>query len=303
MTALSSSAEVAGLPPRRVALSPRSAAIALLVPPLALILFFFVIPLAYLFYASFLEPSQSELFGSRLTLSNYTSVLSDEFYQLIIRRTLLVSGIVVGLSILIGYPAALYIARLTPRGRLMMLMLLMLPLMVSNVVRAYGWVAILGRRGIVNGTLQSAGVIERPLSLLYGMEAISLGLLTVLLPYVIISIANTLVQIDKVYGEAAHSLGAGPLRTFIHVTWPLSSPGVAAGLMLSFFLMLSAYVTIALLGGPRYKLLVSMIYDSVVAFQWPKAAAIAFILLAIALAGALIIQLVLRPQRVRGKGA
>lgn len=300
---MSSSAEVAGLPPRRVALSPRSAAIALLVPPLALILFFFVIPLAYLFYASFLEPSQSELFGSRLTLSNYTSVLSDEFYQLIIRRTLLVSGIVVGLSILIGYPAALYIARLTPRGRLMMLMLLMLPLMVSNVVRAYGWVAILGRRGIVNGTLQSAGVIERPLSLLYGMEAISLGLLTVLLPYVIISIANTLVQIDKVYGEAAHSLGAGPLRTFIHVTWPLSSPGVAAGLMLSFFLMLSAYVTIALLGGPRYKLLVSMIYDSVVAFQWPKAAAIAFILLAIALAGALIIQLVLRPQRVRGKGA
>jgi ABC-type spermidine/putrescine transport system permease subunit I len=286
-----------------MALSPRFAAIALLVPPLVLILFFFVIPLAYLFYGSFLEPSQSELFGSRLTLSNYTSVLSDEFYQLIIRRTLLVSGIVVGLSIVIGYPAALFIAKLTPRGRLMMLMLLMLPLMVSNVVRAYGWVAILGRRGVVNGTLQSTGVIERPLSLLYGMEAISLGLLTVLLPYVIISIANTLVQIDKVYGEAAQSLGAGPLRTFIHVTWPLSSPGVAAGLMLSFFLMLSAYVTIALLGGPRYKLLVSMIYDSVVAFQWPKAAAIAFILLAIALTGALILQLVLRPQRVRGKGA
>ena len=118
----------------------------------------------------------------------------------------------------------------------------------------------------------------------------------------IISIANTLVQIDRVYGEAAHSLGASPLRTFIHVTWPLSSPGVAAGLMLSFFLMLSAYITIALLGGPRYKLLVSMIYDSVVAFQWPKAAAIAFILLALALFGALIIQLVLRPQRVRGKG-
>jgi putative spermidine/putrescine transport system permease protein len=286
----------------RVRLSLRSVAVALLVPPLALVILFFVIPLSYLFYGSLLEPSQTDLFGSRLTLANYTSVLSDDFYQLILLRTILVSGIVVGLSILIGYPAALFVARLTPRGRLVMLMLLMLPLMVSNVVRAYGWVAILGRRGIINGTLQSAGLIERPLSLLYGMEAIALGLLTVLLPYVIISIANTLVQIDKVYGEAAQSLGASPLRTFIHVTWPLSSPGVAAGLMLSFFLMLSAYVTIALLGGPRYKLLVSMIYDAVVAFQWSKAAAIAFILLGIALTGALAIQLVLRPQRVRGKG-
>ena len=298
MKALSSSVEFV-----RVALTLRSAALALLVPPLALILVFFVVPLAYLFYGSFLEPSQSDLFGSRLTLSNYTNVLSDDFYQLIISRTIKVSAIVVGLSILIGYPAALFVARLTPRGRLMMLMFLMLPLMVSNVVRAYGWVAILGRRGIVNGSMQSVGLIERPLSLLYGIEAIALGLLTVLLPYVIISIANTLVQIDKVYGEAAQSLGAGPLRTFIHVTWPLSSPGVAAGLMLSCFLMLSAYVTIALLGGPRYKLLVSMIYDSVVAFQWPKAASIAFILLAIALAAALLILLVLRPQRVRGKGA
>ena len=286
-----------------MALTLRSATVALLVPPLALVLFFFVFPLSYLFYASFLEPSQSELFGSQLTLSNYTNLLSDSFYHLIIMRTVLVSAVVVGLSILIGYPAALLVARLTPRGRLMMLMLLMLPLMVSNVVRAYGWVAILGRRGIVNGSLHELGMIERPLSLLYGIEAIAVGLLTVLLPYVIISIANTLVQIDKVYGEAAHSLGANPLRTFIHVTWPLSSPGVAAGLMLSFFLMLSAYVTIALLGGPRYKLLVSMIYDSVVSFQWPKAAAIAFILLAIALIGALLIQLVLRPQRVRGKGA
>jgi putative spermidine/putrescine transport system permease protein len=301
--ALSSSVEHTPVASGRLGLSLRSATVALLLPPLALVIVFFVIPLAYLFYASFLEPSQSELFGSRLTLANYTQILSDDFYQLVILRTLTVSAVVVGLSILIGYPAALFVARLSPRGRLMMLMVLMLPLMISNVVRAYGWVAILGRRGIINGSLQGMGLIDRPLSMMFGIEAIALGLLTVLLPYVIISIANTVTQIDKVYGEAAHSLGASPLRTFIHVTWPLSSPGVAAGLMLSFFLMLSAYVTIALLGGPRYKLLVSMIFDAVVAFQWSKAAALAFILLVIALMGALLIQLVLRPQRVRGKGA
>lgn len=300
---MSSSPEYAIRPRARINLTRRTAAIALVLPPLALVSIFFVVPLTYLLYGSFLEPSQTELFGSRLTLANYTSVLGDDLYHLIISRTLLVSALVVGLSILIGYPAALFIARLSSRGRLFMLMVLLLPLMVSNVVRAYGWLALLGRRGVVNGTLQTAGLIERPLSLLYGIEAIALGLLTVLLPYVIISIANTLAQIDKVYGEAAHSLGANPLRTFIHVTWPLSSPGVAAGLMLSFFLMLSAYVTITLLGGARYKLLVSMIYDSTVSFQWPKAAAIAFILLAIALSGALVIQLILRPQRVRGAGS
>ena len=169
MRALSLSDKAVRATPWPVALTLRSAAVALLVPPLALVFFFFVVPLAHLFYASFLEPSQSELFGSGLTLSNYTSVLSDSFYHLIIMRTVLVSAVVVGLSILIGYPAALFVARLSPRGRLVMLMLLMLPLMVSNVVRAYGWVTILGRRGIVNGSLHGFGMIERPLSLLYGI--------------------------------------------------------------------------------------------------------------------------------------
>jgi len=108
--------------------------------------------------------------------------------------------------------------------------------------------------------------------------------------------------LDPRYEEAAQSLGAGPIRTFVHVTLPLSTPGVASGMLLVFLLTLSAYVTITLLGGPRSKLLVSMIYDSVVSFQWPRAAALAFILLTIALVLTGIIMAALRPGRVQGTG-
>jgi putative spermidine/putrescine transport system permease protein len=145
-------------------------------------------------------------------------------------------------------------------------------------------------------------IIDAPLTILNTPDAVVIGLLTILLPYMIISIANALATIDKSYGEAAQALGAGPFRTFLHVTLPLSSPGVASGLLLVFLLTLSAYVTVTLLGGPQSKMLVSLVYDGVVAFQWPRAASLAFVLLLIALAVAGLILAVLRPQRAAGRG-
>ena len=108
--------------------------------------------------------------------------------------------------------------------------------------------------------------------------------MTILLPYMVISIANTLSALDQRYEEAAQALGAGPCARSSTSRCRCPRPGVASGMLLVFLLTLSAYVTITLLGGPRSKLLVSMVYDSVVGFQWPRAAALAFILLAMALA-------------------
>ncbi len=275
---------------------------ALLGPPLAVALIFFVAPVVYLFHVSVHMTSPSELYGSALTLQNYTAILGDPFYLRIIQRTLGTAAVILGLSLVIGYPVAYFVALLPPRRRMIVLLLLLFPLMVSNVVRAYGWVAILGRRGVINTGLRDMGLIDVPLDLLYSSEAVVVGLMTILLPYMVISIANALSGLDPRYEEAAQSLGAGPIRTFVHVTLPLSTPGVASGMLLVFLLTLSAYVTIALLGGPRSKLLVSMIYDSVVSFQWPRAAALAFILLAIALLLCGVIVAVLRPARVLGAG-
>src|ERR1700730_13032789 len=123
---------------------------ALLAPPLAVELLFFVGPLLYLFYVSIHTSSPSELYGSALTLQNYSSILGDSFYLRIIQRTLGTVAVILGLCLAIGYPVAYFVALLPSRRRLIVLLMLLFPLMVSNVVRAYGWVAILGRRGVIN---------------------------------------------------------------------------------------------------------------------------------------------------------
>ena len=275
---------------------------ALLAPPLAMALALFVVPVLYLFWVSLHQASQSELYGAALTLSNYGRILGDSFYLEIIRRTLGVAAAILALCLVIGYPVAYFVALLPARRRMLVTLLLLFPLMVSNVVRAYGWIALLARRGVINAGLEALGAIDAPLDLLYTTSAVVVGLMTILLPYMVISIANTLAALDRRYEEAAQALGAGPLRTFLHVTLPLSAPGVASGTLLVLLLTLSAYVTITLLGGPRSKLLVSMIYDGVTAFQWPQAAALAFILLALALALTGLVLALLRPDRVQGTG-
>lgn len=269
--------------------------------PLAVSALLFIGPLLQLFVISLREPSSTELYGTAWTLQNYAQLGEDDFIARIVWRTLWTSFTVLFFALLIGYPVAYRIAKMPPRRRSLVLLALLFPLMVSNVVRAYGWVAILGRRGVINTGLQEAGLIDFPLALLFTPEAVVMGLLTILLPYMVISIANSLASLDPRYEEAAASMGAGPIRTFIHVTFPLSAPGVASGLLLVFLLTLSAYVTITLLGGPRSKLLVSLVYDSVVSFQWPQAAALAFTLLAVALVTSGLIMALLRPGRVQGK--
>lgn len=283
-------------------LGRRGATLALLGPPLAAFLFFFVAPLATLFWASLHGPSQTELYAPGITLANYAVIVEDPFYGTIVLRTLVTGLVIVGLTLVLGYATAYVIAPLPPRVRLVLLLLLVVPLMVSNVIRAYGWIAILGRQGLVNALLRGGGIIDRPLVLLNSFEAVVVGLMTILLPYMVISIANALGAIDAQYREAAQSLRASPFRTFIHVVWPLSSPGVASGLLLVFLLTLSAYVTITVLGGPRTKLLVSLVFDSVASFRWPLAAALSFVLLALALAFSAAILALLRPQKVQGRG-
>ena len=275
---------------------------ALLGPPLLFVGIFFIVPLLNLFWVSLHGASSNELFGSDLTGEKYYRILTDSFYHTIIVRTLWAGMSIMLLCLVVGYATAYVIAPLPPRMRLIMLLLLVAPLMVSNVIRAYGWIAILGRQGVVNSMLRSTGLIDGPLLLLNSFEAVAFGLMTILLPYMVVSIVNALNAIDRQYIEAAQSLKTNPVRTFIYVIWPLSSPGVASGILLVFLLTLSAYVTITLLGGPRMKLLVSLVFDSVSGFRWPLAAALSFALLALALMVAGLILALLRPGRVQGRG-
>lgn len=285
----------------RPRLTRRSLLWVVAIPPVALLAVFFVLPLAYLLFISLMTNTNSDLYTWPMTPGNYIAVLGDPFYLSIIQRTLLVTVLILVLSLLLSYPVALYLVKMPVKRRVMAMLVLMFPMMVSNVVRAYGWVSILSRNGLISSTLQHLGLIDYPKQYLYSLGAITLGLMTILLPFMIISVTNSLAAIDRRYYEAAESLGASPLRVFREVTFPLSTPGVTSGMLLVTFLALSAYVSIALLGGARYKLLVSMVFDATSSAQWPKAAALSFVLLVVALLMGKVIQFLLRPQRIQGR--
>ena len=164
-------------------------------------------------------------------------------------------------------------------------MLVIAPLFTSAVIRSMAWLIILGRRGLVNDSLLSIGFIEAPLRLLYNDFAVIIGLLYIVLPFMVLSISSVLEGIDLTLEQAARDLGETALGAFRRVTLPLSMPGVLAGSFLVFALCLSSYVTPAILGGGRNKVIAMLIFEQFMRlFNWSLGAALSCILLAISLA-------------------
>ena len=144
-------------------------------------------------------------------------------------------------------------------------------------MRAFGWIVLLGRRGLVNDTLVAFGLVERPVSLLFGEFSIVLGLSYIMLPFMVLTTAAVLQNIDSSLEDAARDLGAGAWSAFAHVTFPLSLPGVIAGSLIVFTLSVSAYVTPSILSGGK-KTVMSMLifqqYGSVLDFNFGAALAV-----------------------------
>ena len=179
--------------------------------------------------------------------------------------------------------------RIRRRRRAYLTLVILAPLLISVVVRSFGWLVILGPNGLVNSALRGLGLIDEPLRLLYTETAIALGLVHVFLSFMVLSVAAALGRIDPAVLRAAASLGAGPIRTFLRVVLPLSLPGVAAGSVIVFTLSASAFITPALLGGPRVKVMSYLAYQQTMLLSdWPYGAAIALVLLAMTSAGVLV---------------
>ena len=193
-----------------------------------------------------------------------------------------VAALVAVISVIIGYVLAAFIAR-AKRGQGVLLVLLLLPLLVSVVVRTYGWMVILGPRGLVNTAILWLGV-DAPLRLMFNTTGVVIGLVHVFCPFAVLSILAVYLRLDPALREASMALGAGPVRSFVRVTLPLTMPGVIGALTLVYLLTTGAIVTPLLLGGPRHTMLGSLIYNNVFQlFNFPRAAAIALILTASAL--------------------
>ena len=184
------------------------------------------------------------------------------------------------LCVLAGFPLAYALARTRSRWKSALVMLVVLPLFVGNAVRAAGWMVMFGSRGLLNTLLAVAGVIDRPLQLMYTEAAVIVGITAVNLPFMVLTLESVIEGIDPAIEEAAASLGARPLQVFRRVILPLAMPGVLAGTILVFILGMNAYATPILLGGPRFQMMGPLVYGQFAGLNnWPFGAALAFILM------------------------
>lgn len=256
-----------------------------LTPAMAVTLGVLVLPALFMLGYSFLRYVPGQITDGAVTLDNYGRLFGDTFYLRVLANTVAMSLTVTLLCLVLGFPVAAFLSRTTPRLRGVLAYLVFLPMMVGIVVRAYGWMVILGREGLVNAVLLKLGVVEFPLRLLFTREAVVLGLAEILLPFMIMPILAALEKIDPHVEEAARALGATPAQTFLKVTLPLSLPGIVSGSLLVFSLALTAYALPALLGGARVKFIAALAYDAMlVGHNWPLAAAIGALMTAVAAA-------------------
>jgi putative spermidine/putrescine transport system permease protein len=252
-------------------------------PVLLLFLAFFAVPVGILLISSLqrIDPTTSAVI-ERFTLYNYERFLLDSFYLGALLTTLKISLIVTVACLLTGYPIATFMTKTSPRERSLFLLFVISPLLVSLVIRNLGWLIILGPKGVVNTTLVAVGLTNSPVPLMHTQTAVVIGLAHVFYPFMVLAILSSLQRIDPAVIRAAQNLGASPFRTFWHVTLPLSAPGVIAGTLIVFALSMSSFVTPGLLGGPWVKVMAFLAWEqAVLVLDWPFAAAISVILLAV----------------------
>lgn len=276
----------------------RMAAAAFLTPPGVWLLAFFLLPMATVVLFSFWRVADYNLVAD-FTLSNYEKLLRP-LYVTVFWRTVRISIYVTLLSLLIGYPVAYFLARKVHRFRLTLLMLVILPLWTSYLVRTYAWMLILGTNGVVNQVLLALGLVDEPVSwLLYSDFAVTIALVHIYMPYLILPLYAVLEKLDANLLEAARDLGGGRVRSFLHVTLPLSLPGVATGCLFVFIPSMGSFVTPELLGGTRSILIGSIIAQQFgVAFEYPFGSAMSLVVMAIILAVAVLVLRVGRPAGV-----
>ena len=294
-------------PRRRILPSPAPGlltAAAQLLPSLLFLAFFFVLPALTLFSYSFLTQSPQGTVGLPLTLAHYQHFFGTSLYAHVLWTTLSISLWTTAAAAFLAYPVALVMVGAGAVAARAITMIVIAPLIVSVVVRTYGWEVILGNgpTGVLNWLLLATGLIHRPLRLLYTEAAVVIGSLHVFFPLMVLPLASALGKIDPSLDDAATTLGATQWRRFCRITLPLSLPGLAIGATLVFSLTAGSFVTPAILGGTSAQMLGMLVDQQILAvYDWPFGATVASVLVAIVLAINIVSMRALdRRRRVRG---
>lgn len=256
----------------------------LALPATVWLLAFAVAPLGMLGVMSFWT---STIFGlsRESTLDNYRVLAEDLVYLKVLLQTLRIALTVTVISLVVSYPIAFFLASMRGPRKSVLLLLLFMPFWTSYVVRTFVWLPMLGRAGLVNRILLDLGLIDVPMDwLLYNEGATHIGLVYVYTLFMTLPIYLSLDRMDPRLAEAASDLGAGPVRSFLRVTLPLSMPGVLSGCIMVFLLACGAYVTPQLLGGTT-----GLMFGNLIAAQfthtnnWALGAALSVVLIGVAL--------------------
>lgn len=215
----------------------------LTLPAIALMLVVYFIPLLRVLWISFVEP--------RVGLGNYALLLHDPAVQRVLMTTFRVSLTTTIVSVAIAYLISYSVTHAPPRVRRTMLLFVLLPFWISVLVRAFAWVSLLGRQGLINRALLGMGVIDEPLSLIFNELGVNIGMVHYMVPVATLTLYANMSGLDRRLTSAARGLGASRMQAFFRIFLPLSLPGVAASATLVFVFSMGFYVTPALLGGGK----------------------------------------------------
>jgi spermidine/putrescine transport system permease protein len=236
-----------------------------------------------MFCYSFWSVSPAQTIVHSWDLHNYKDLLQKTVYWETLLRSMWIAARVTLFSLLLGYPLAYFLSFYAGKRKDLLYQMVIIPLWVSYLVRAYAWKTILGSDGVLNTLLQYVHLTSHPLDfLLYSPFAVVLTLTHIYTPFTILPIYASLEHVPRNLVEASHDLGATPLQTFWKVIFPLSIPGVVAGATFAFVLSLGDFLAPLLLGGPS-GIMISNIVVSLfgAAYDWPLGAAISLCMLVI----------------------
>ncbi|MCU4181541.1 ABC transporter permease [Bosea sp. BH3] len=257
----------------------------LLIPAALFVLAIYAWPTLLLMRNAFNEVGPTGAMVEAWSLKTAADTFADGFTFELTLNSIWLSLSATAIALALSYPLSLFLFRTDSRWKGLLAVIAIMPMLISSVVRVFGWLAILGDRGLVNGLLQSLGLISAPLKLVFNWTGVTIGLAESIMPYMILALLAGFGQLDRTLEEASRSLGASPFRTFMRVTLPLSLPAIALAAGLGFVLSMSAYITPKLLGGGRVFVLATEIFEQATTnTNWPVAAVLAIYTLVLLLA-------------------
>jgi putative spermidine/putrescine transport system permease protein len=267
---------------------------ALASPALLVIVLLVVLPVGWLAWQS--------VYHDGFTLENYRRILNEDIYWRSFLLTFEISLLVTLLALLLGYPIAFAASSVSKGWSIFILALVILPFWTSVLVRAYAWLTLLQRTGVINRFLQFIGAVDEPLALAHNTFGTVVATLHILLPFMVLPLYVTMQKIPHDLMQAGASLGGSPLHNFWRIFLPLSLPGVLAGTTLVFVLSLGFYITPELLGGGR-TIMVSMLVSRNVELydQWGAASAVGVVLLVFVFAIFLLVSRFISLDRIVGQ--